>query len=251
MELLYKIHITGTLTLETGMHIGGSEVELEIGGIDKAVVKDRSTGLPYIPGSSLKGKLRDLIARKMGFNNITEDIDTVFVLFGDGAKDEHRNEGHLIFHDSFLKDPDKFDMEFGFEEKAENTIDRVTGGAKPRNIERVVRGAGFELDMVLNIFSPFKVRIAGKEKNRNGKLVDIIRDVTDSNYYIKLLETLRLGFRLLEYDYMGGSGTRGYGKVTLEFNPPKKIEFDKNDGTISESDLKFDFNIKIKNNENH
>ena len=72
MNLIYKIQIKGAITLETGMHIGGSEVELEIGGIDKAVVKDRKTKKPYIPGSSLKGKLRDLIARKLGYQKIEE-----------------------------------------------------------------------------------------------------------------------------------------------------------------------------------
>jgi CRISPR-associated protein Csm3 len=233
MKLKYKIQIKGKLTLETGMHIGGSEVDLEIGGIDKAVVKDKSTNSkkPYIPGSSLKGKLRDLIARSMGYDRIEHDVDETFILFGDGAKEKHRNTGHLIIRDAFYIGD--FNPETGLEEKAENTINRVTGVAKPRNMERVVRGATFELDLVLDIYTNYSVR------KKEGYQIKDNQPYTDN----QLLEKLRLGFRLLENDYLGGSGTRGYGKVKLLFDTPQKIDF-KEDGTTVITPFDFDFNLK-------
>jgi CRISPR-associated protein Csm3 len=219
MKLLYKIKIEGTITLETGMHIGGSEVDLDIGGIDSAVAKDKKTRRAYIPGSSLKGKLRDLIARAKGFINIKNDSGEVLSLFGKGADNNGgRNFGHLIVRDSF----NIVEKQEQFEEKAENWIKRDTGKATPRNIERVVKGNRFELDMILDIY-------------------------TNDNV-IKLLETLRLGFRLLEHDYLGGSGTRGYGKVKFWFNPLQKIEFNR-DGTITKTEMT-DFDFNKQQNEN-
>jgi CRISPR-associated protein Csm3 len=231
MKLKYKIQITGILTVQTAMHIGGSEVELDIGGIDNAVVKDSKTGIPYIPGSSLKGKLRDLIARKKGYKDIKADVDETFILFGDGAGDNHRNTGHLIFRDAFYQGID-FDPEKGLEEKSENTINRATGKANPRHMERVVRGAEFKLDMILDLYNEYSIR-----KNNN-KILDG-QPLKDE----ELLNTIRLGFRLLECDYLGGSGTRGYGKVSLKFDVPRKIEF-KDDGKIVTSEFNFDFNLK-------
>ena len=231
MKLKYKIQISGRLTVETGMHIGGSEVDLDIGGIDNAVVKDSKTGIPYIPGSSLKGKLRDLIARKKGYKNLKEDIDETFLLFGEGANNNHRNTGHLIVRDAFYIG--EFDQEKGLEEKSENTIDRVTGKANPRHMERVVRGAIFELDMILDLYNNYSVKqLIGNQFKINDNIV-----ITDE----KILDTLKLGFRLLENDFLGGSGTRGYGKVSMELGVPQKIEFNE-DGTTLKTDLDFNFN---------
>jgi CRISPR-associated protein Csm3 len=220
MKLLYKIQITGTLTLETGMHIGGSEVDLDIGGIDSAVAKDKKSGRAYIPGSSLKGKLRDLVARAKGYRTIRDDKDETLTLFGKGADKSGRNFGHLIVRDSFNRIDENQDQ---FEDKAENVIARDTGKATPRHIERSVKGNQFVLDMILDIYS--------------------------GDIDTKLLETLRLGFRLLEHDYLGGSGTRGYGKVSIQMDPPQKILFNK-DGTIDDTQtIDFDFNKRYKENE--
>jgi len=237
MTLKYKILIKGTLTLETGMHIGGSEVELEIGGIDKAVVKEKSTGIPYIPGSSLKGKLRNLIAKKMGYRNLENDIGETLILFGEGAsKEKRRHAGYLIIRDAFYCGL-SFDPKTGLEEKSENTIDRINGMAKPRNIERVVRGAKFGLDMILDVYETFEVKTTNKDRNE------------PETYFFNLLNTLRLGFRLLEKDYLGGSGTRGYGKISIHFSPLVKVEF-LPDGSLKQTIISgFDFNLK--DNESH
>jgi CRISPR-associated protein Csm3 len=156
MKLLYKIRITGKLNVMTGMHIGGSEVELVIGGVDNAVVKDKSSDIPYIPGSSLKGKLRDLLGRHFDMKDVKHDIDEVFVLFGDGAEGKHRNAGNLIVRDSFWDG--SYDEDRNLEDKSENTIDRVTGKANPRHMERVVRGANFNFEMILDVYENYNVR---------------------------------------------------------------------------------------------
>ncbi len=233
MKLKNKIQITGILTVETGMHIGGSEVDLEIGGIDNAVVKDAKTGTPYIPGSSLKGKLRDLIARQKGYKKIVNDIEEVFILFGDAADNQHRNMGHLIVRDAFYIG--QFDADEGLEEKSENTINRVTGKAIPRHMERVVRGACFKLEMILDLYEQYNVKLYDiRERKFHIKQNQLIKDDV-------LFNTLRLGFRLLENDYLGGSGTRGYGKVSLVFEKPVKISFN-DDGTMEKSVFDFNFN---------
>ncbi len=238
MKLKYKIQITGTLTVETGMHIGGSEVDLDIGGIDNSVVKVEKNGPPYIPGSSLKGKLRDLIARKKGYKNHKGDFDETFLLFGDGADNNRRNTGHLIVRDSFYIG--EFDQEKVLEEKSENTINRVTGKATPRNMERVVRGARFKLDMILDLYSEYCVKRQVDNENIKDEKEFFTKDkqkISDD----AIFNTLKLGFRLLENDFLGGSGTRGYGKVSIKFDVPKKIEFNK-DGTTEVTDLDFNFN---------
>lgn len=247
MKLLYNIHITGDITLETGLHIGGSEVELEIGGIDNAVAKDLSTKeqKPYIPGSSFKGKMRHLIATQKGYENISYDVEETFILFGEGASDGTRKDGKLLVRDFFIKDGEKFKLE----DKAENIIKRTTGGATPRNIERVVKGATFSIDMMLKVYDKLKVKTAYDKTKPKGKKNSYKIKPVNVN---KLLETIKLGFTLMTFDYLGGSGSRGYGKIKFNFTEnPKKIIF-KDDGNIITDDYEFDFNFtdKKKQDEN-
>jgi CRISPR-associated protein Csm3 len=205
-KLIYKMAVTGEIHVLTGLHIGGSDSDLDIGGIDNSVIKTKN-GVPFIPGSSLKGKMRDLIARSKGYNDIKEDKDETLVLFsgthvpqrdsktGQIITDKKTGKANmvksvptrLIIRDCFwLQGPEKL------EEKAENTIKRSTGVANPRHIERVWPETVFKLDMILDVYDVDELNIG------------------------KLFETLKLGFNLLENDYLGGSGSRGYGKV--EFN---------------------------------
>ena len=61
MQLTDMQVIEGDLELVTGLHIGAGNDEIRIGGIDNPVLKHPYSGQPYIPGSSLKGKVRSLL----------------------------------------------------------------------------------------------------------------------------------------------------------------------------------------------
>ena len=79
IKLKKKIIYTGTIVLKTGLHIGGTNTALNIGGPDKFVVRNPINQLPYIPGSSLKGKMRSLIELAFGETdngNVTKDPNT-------------------------------------------------------------------------------------------------------------------------------------------------------------------------------
>lgn len=191
-----KIKISADITILTGMHIGGSNVYSAIGAVDSPVIRDAYTKNPIIPGSSLKGKLRTLLARsiegKVYLGEPNEDKDVIRDLFGSSAakdKNDHIRKSRLQFSDSFLINKDDFlvrniDVT---EVKFENTINRCTSVANPRQIERVVRGAKFGFNVVYDI-----------DEN-----ADVLEDI---KYFSQAL-------KLLQMDYLGGHGTRGYGKV--------------------------------------
>jgi CRISPR-associated protein Csm3 len=209
MKLLDKIVLKGTITLETGMHIGGAKTALDIGGLDLPVIKTPK-GVPYIPGSSLKGKIRTLLAKKEGYLDIENDSDILRKMFGglEVREEPKKNRKYrpqeitrLIFRDAYL-DVEKFKQDFPEKEvkletefsevKTENTIDRKTGKAQhPRTIERVPAGAVFHFEIIL--------------------------DKYDTDNSDEFEAKLKEGFALLEKDYLGGSGTRGYGKVKIEW----------------------------------
>jgi CRISPR-associated protein Csm3 len=203
MKLLDKIVLKGTITLETGMHIGGAKTALDIGGLDLPVIKTPK-GVPYIPGSSLKGKIRTLLAKKEGYLDIENDSDILRKMFGGVEVKELQKAQEitrLIFRDAYL-DVEKFKQDFPEKEvkletefsevKTENTIDRKTGKAQhPRTIERVPAGAVFHFEIIL--------------------------DKYDTDNSDEFEAKLKEGFALLENDYLGGNGTRGYGKVKIEW----------------------------------
>lgn len=249
-KLIYKLHITGILKVETGMHIGGSEAELDIGGIDSSVIKAKRDGerIPYIPGSSLKGKLRNLIARSKGYttkDDDREETESLFegnlAVFNGKNKRSERFENYkaerkrdrrdklvkssipsrLIFRDAYMLNEKYKDF---LEDKAENVITRESGGANPRHLERVTEGAEFGVDIIMDVYKRKK-----DESKRGSEIAWEEDNATD------LLNTLRLGFQLLQMDYLGGSGTRGYGQVSLNMNPVKEIQFDKHGNVNIES----------------
>lgn len=201
MKLLSKIILTGKLELITGLHIGGSKSSMEIGGIDSPVIKTANK-VPYIPGSSLKGKLRSLLAKEEGSIDVNRDSDKLKMIFGSS---DRNFVTRLFVRDAYL-DEDAFKIfqdidsiiNYG-EEKVENVIDRRTGAAKnPRHIERVPAGTIFNFEMLLNKYE------------------------NDPDFY----QDIKMALNLLEDDYLGGSGSRGYGKVAIiELNKvEKKIE---------------------------
>lgn len=191
-----KIRITGVLETKTGMHIGGSSAFSAIGAVDSPVIKDVRNGKPMVPGSSLKGKIRTLLAKKYNEAVVNPDNDAECIrrVFGSAKKDKD-NKVHaskIIVSDMFLLNEDEIrnrGIESFTEVKFENSINRATAVANPRQIERAIKGLQFGIDMIYEV--------------ENGKEDEVIDD-------IKLLAE---GMKMLEYDYLGGSGSRGYGKV--------------------------------------
>ena len=146
-----KIKITGRLTVRTGLHIGGNEAFSAIGAIDSPVVKDPFTGNPIIPGSSLKGKIRTLLARSLAqdMENMplcSEDDPVIQRMFGSTA--DKPQAARFQFVDLFLSKENKTDLVGLTEAKAENYIDRKKGTATPRQIERIVAGTIFDFVLV-------------------------------------------------------------------------------------------------------
>ena len=188
-----KVQITGRIEVKTGMHIGGSSAFAAIGAVDSTVIKDARTCLPMIPGSSLKGKIRTLLAKKYNTAVVKpdEDAECLTRLFG-SAKKNHIKPSRLIISDMFLGNGEelrKQGVQSLTEVKFENTINRATAVANPRQIERVIRGSIFDLDIIYEV-------------EKEDQMVDDIKILAE-------------GFKLLQYDYLGGSGSRGYGKVSF------------------------------------
>ncbi len=225
-KLVGKIVINGNIITETGLHIGGSKTVMEIGGVDNNVVKN-GNGKPYIPGSSLKGKLRSLLAKKEGSVDFFRSRDVkkgekhdgelyIGDLFGSPANnDETQKYARLFVRDAkmdiqkleALKAEAKlYEMEFDYSDvKWENVIDRKKGTAKGgglRQMERVPAGAVFSFEIVYDLYSDYK-------KEDESKLLTPTR-------LEKHLSSLSEAMQLLQDDYLGGQGSRGYGKVKFD-----------------------------------
>ena len=195
-----KLIITATLRLVTGLHIGASKEFAAIGAVDSPFIRDALTNQPIIPGSSIKGKMRTLLAkvRTDGYvlNPIDKDDETIKNLFGSTANNEAR-AARLQFYDIFLTEKSynkliqaELDTYIG-EIKFENSISRTTAVANPRQIERVPAGAEFAFKLIYNIET-------AKE--------ELDQDIT----------AICEGLELLQFDYLGGSGSRGYGKIAFD-----------------------------------
>jgi CRISPR-associated protein Csm3 len=201
MRLVKKILYTGTIELKTGLHIGGTNAALNIGGPDKFVVRNPLNNIPYIPGSSLKGKMRALVEIANGCVDVdrgkvgpSKDPNSVSgKLFGVATGSDNNRPSRLIVRDAELDvdacDFSNTDLPYT-ESKTEVAIDRVTAKANPRTFERVPAGAKFKLNMVLNVFE-------GEDEK-------------------ELKKTLKQAIELLEDDYLGGHGSRGYGQIKFE-----------------------------------
>jgi len=195
--LLGKFIVMGRLKLETGLHIGSSQEFSGIGAVDSIVIRDPITREPYIPGSSVKGKMRYLLARAYAgegkLMEINEEDSRLKRLFGTSGKEIILSR--LQFFDMFMTEKSRERLEnlntdlYYTEIKFENTINRLTSIANPRQIERVPAGAEFEFKITYNL-----------EKTE---------DLEEDMYNIGF------GIMLLEDDYLGGSGTRGYGRISF------------------------------------
>jgi CRISPR-associated protein Csm3 len=204
--------ITGTMTCKSGLRVGGSKEDVEIGGMDNPVIRHPLTKLPYIPGSSLKGKLRSLLEYaegkvQTGGRNAGEPCGCarpdclVCRIFGPHKATSHSlGPSRIIVRDAPLvgewkEKLEKLREEAGLpyvEVKTENMIDRRTGVAtNPRPVERVPAGAQFDLNISVRIF----------EEDSEDEIIAFIRR----------------GLDMLQKDTLGGSGTRGYGWVQLDY----------------------------------
>ncbi len=212
MKLVAIKEITGKIILETGLHIGAGDIEMHIGGTDNPVVKHPFTHEPYIPGSSLKGKVRSLLELKSGLitksdgKPLSMEVakghpmgEKIVKLFGTSGADTKAKEEigptRVSFSDCFLTEECREKAQKGevvlTEVKAENFINRITGTADhPRFTERVPARVEFCFSITLKQFE-------GDEG---------------------LEDLLLQGLKLLEYDALGGSGSRGYGRIRFEFD---------------------------------
>lgn len=209
ITLYGRVFIEATIKAKTGLHIGGSGSDLEIGGLDKEVVRNPLTKKPYIPGSSLRGKMRSQMEKLLGLPQ-NQKIGQVTIhtcqnkgefekdggcpvctVFGVPAEMDYDNHTRLVVRDAELANAEEFlnartDLLYA-ELKTEVAIDRVTSAATPRTMERVPAGAEFgPTELVFSIYESADY--------------DRLKTVIDS-------------LLLVEDDYLGGSGSRGYGKV--------------------------------------
>lgn len=217
MKLDKIAKLTGTIELVSGLHIGSGNTEMHIGGTDNPVIKNPVNNQPYIPGSSLKGKMRSLMewhagtvsisdGKPLGIKHIgelngnREQGIEILRLFGYAPTGTNDNESlvkeigptRLAFWDceldsDWVKEMGKKNLLLT-ETKMENTIDRIKGTAEnPRNTERVPAGASFNFQLTLKV-------IDGED----------------------LLEPVLRGLKLVELSGLGGSISRGYGKLVFK-----------------------------------
>jgi CRISPR-associated protein Csm3 len=212
MKLEKIITIAGKIELLTGLHIGGGDISMHIGGTDNPVIKHFHTNEPYIPGSSLKGKMRSLLELKYNFigkdglpsnskvlpddSEIKNKCENILRLFGESASEKNvYGLTRLSFYDCMINKDCKEKLDNNrlplVEVKTENVINRITGTAEhPRRIERVPSGIVFDFKLSLKLF----------EGDAEKEFKDLIIEA----------------FKLLENDSLGGSGSRGYGKIKFQ-----------------------------------
>jgi len=193
----------GKIKVLTGLHIGAGNDKVEIGGMDNPIIRNPLNREPYIPGSSIKGKVRSLLEWNEGKVTDGEPCKCgksdclVCTVFGtaNNSKDGDKTRGptRIIVRDAFLTDEWKEKFKTGkiIEEKSENSINRITAKANPRPIERVVPGVEFDFEIVLRIL----------ETDKADALVAFVKK----------------GLTLLQNDFLGGGGSRGSGKIEFSY----------------------------------
>ena len=201
-KLQQKIFIDGTITALTGIHIGGTNQQMGIGGPDDLVIRNPLSQKPIIPGSSLKGKMRALLELSMGKygkDGVVGNDDDITKLFGKSGGDDSSHASRLLVRDAEMhieneEDWNDTDMLYT-EAKTEVVINRLTSKATPRTFERVPAGAKFIFEMVVNVVCE------DNEVNEKAK---------------ELCELLAQGIKLVQDDALGGHGSRGYGQIKVQ-----------------------------------
>jgi CRISPR-associated protein Csm3 len=201
MSIEYKT-LSGILHCKTGLHIGGASETIEIGGMDNPVIRNPLNDQPYIPGSSFKGKMRSLLEWELGeimedgsIHKCNDPTCPICRIFGSSEDNIERGPTRVIFRDAFLTEASLQRLEMlrkgkgllYVENKTENMINRLKGKAeKPRTQERIPPGIEFEFSIGFRVL-----------------------EKTDEGLFPYLLH----GLWLVQQDALGGSGSRGYGKI--------------------------------------
>ncbi len=206
-----------SITCVEGLRVGGSGGGLEIGGVDAnlSVLRNPVTGEPYLPGSSLKGKLRSVLEKKLGKTfgdpcGCGQLACLVCKVFGAHMKPgAATSPTRIVVRDAPLSVASKKQFAESvaagtpvFEEKTENIVDRKTGTAKhPRTGERVPPDTVFDAEILLHIF----------EGDKRQEFVDFVRQ----------------GLAIIqEGSSLGASGSRGYGKVRFKITEDINLPLD-------------------------
>ncbi len=218
IRLQGRVFLSFNLRTLSGLHIGGSDVGVEIGGVDKTVIRDALSNQPYIPGSSLRGKMRSLTEKYQGkpqnrpighakIHACEQKADylvcPICQVYGVPAQQGFNSPTRLVVRDVYLEEASRARLDSAAhtdlpytEIKTEVAIDRITSVANPRRMERVPRDVVFgPADLVYSVYA--------------GDDCDPTRDLEN-------LDVVFLGLKLLEDDYLGGLGSRGSGRVQVE-----------------------------------
>lgn len=207
MKQLETKKITGKIIVRTGLHIGAGNDKFEIGGMDNPIIRNPLTQEPYIPGSSIKGKMRSLLEWKLGKVAASRGMPCscgkadceICRVFGSanqsGKGDEAKGPTRIIVRDAVLTKEwaEKFrEGKSIVEEKSENSLNRITAEANPRPIERVVPGVEFDFEIAYRVI----------DTGDGG--------AKDKEYFDSVVKE---GLRLLRGDFLGGGGSRGNGQI--------------------------------------
>ncbi|MFA4919417.1 MAG: type III-A CRISPR-associated RAMP protein Csm3 [Thermodesulfovibrionales bacterium] len=266
--LLGKVFFKGNIVLKTGLHIGGSQESMQIGGLDLPVIRDTGNNLPYIPGSSLKGKLRSTLEKfgerlkegkkeKLSFNrNIGTFRNKLFIhccedikyamhcdvcrIFGSSGDDRAVPKGEkaenlpssLFVRDAMLDESLIAVSSQYTETKVETGIDRANMAANPRRVERVLPNNKFNFEMVYSVEA-----LAPREKDHLVFPEENLKK--DLNNILTCLE-------LIQSEGIGGYTSRGYGKVEFSFSDfsGKSLDYFKGNTNKQYGKLDVEFSIK-------
>lgn len=201
--------ITGIIEVKTGLHIGAGNDRIEISGMDNPIIRNPLTQEPYIPGSSIKGKMRSLMEWMLEkvpadgkVHSCSDKECPICRVFGasnsKNNEDSSRGPTRIIVRDAVLTPEWSKKMKEGerfVEEKSENSINRITAVANPRPIERVIPGVSFDFEIAYRVID-----------TNDGGTID------EKNF----TEVVLKGLKALQNDYLGGGGTRGNGQIEFK-----------------------------------
>lgn len=242
IKLLGYIKITGEIEALTGLHIGGTADSIDKGGIDNPVIKNPVTNEPYIPGSSLRGRMRSLLEKRNAllnkttlkemtkgiwmevYNDETKAMESeVCRVFGNSMSDRNV-PSVLIVRDALYSDDTRNNYMQGgkgglpiTEAKMEIAVDRITAHALPRTIERVPAGARFNFEIIYKVQTYENGKFEATFSNANTKSDDKLKD--DLKNILWALEQIET------HDGLGGNTSRGHGQVKIYITELTPVDF--------------------------